>query len=107
MSGTRDCGTTGENMSCHLKRAILVLLLVGLALAAGQRGAAVRAQSQKLRVAAVGQALIWTDLRRAAPVAVDQARRYLADADVRFTNFETAVAPGDAAVTPRGALAEW
>ena len=59
------------------------------------------AASPTLRVAVVGQALIKTDLRRAAPVAVEQARRYLQGADVRFTNLETAVAPREAAVTPR------
>jgi len=94
-------------MTGQFRRWILGVLLAGIALAAGRGGAAVRTQSTKLRVAAVGQALIWTDLRRAAPVAVEQARRYLADADVRFTNLETAVAPGDAAVKPRGELAEW
>lgn len=54
-----------------------------------------------LRVVLVGQALIKKDLRSYAPLSVEQARGYLGGADVAFTNLEAAVAPKDAAVTPR------
>lgn len=55
-----------------------------------------------LRVAAVGQALVKQDLRKVAPLAVQQAQQYLAGVDVAFTNLEVAVAPADAPVTKSG-----
>jgi poly-gamma-glutamate capsule biosynthesis protein CapA/YwtB (metallophosphatase superfamily) len=48
-----------------------------------------------------GQALIHEDLRRVAPLAVKQAKEYLAGAEVVFTNLETAVAPRGMAVEKR------
>ena len=57
-------------------------------------------QSATLRITVVGQASIHSDLRKSAPAAVEQARKYLANADVRFTNLEVAVASRDAAVQP-------
>lgn len=72
-----------------------------LALIFSSFGPAIEAQAPSssvpstLRVAAVGQAHISTDLRHSAPVAVEQAHHYLQAADVRFTNLEAAVAtPG-------------
>jgi poly-gamma-glutamate synthesis protein (capsule biosynthesis protein) len=62
--------------------------------------AAVSVHAQTLRVVVTGQSLIRSDLRKTAPAAVEQARKYLADSDVRFTNLEAAVAPREAAVTP-------
>ena len=56
------------------------------------QGPVPEANSGTLRVAVVGQALIRSDLRKAAATAVEQARRYLAGADVRFTNLEAAIA---------------
>jgi poly-gamma-glutamate capsule biosynthesis protein CapA/YwtB (metallophosphatase superfamily) len=58
-------------------------------------------RSAALRITVVGQASIHSDLRKSAPSAVEQARKYLANADVRFTNLEVAVATRDAAVEPR------
>ena len=58
-------------------------------------------RSATLRITVVGQASIHSDLRKSAPAAVEQARKYLANADVRFTNLEVAVASRDAAVQPR------
>ena len=58
-------------------------------------------RSAMLRITVVGQASIHSDLRKSAPAAVEQAHKYLANADVRFTNLEVAVAPRDAAVQPR------
>jgi poly-gamma-glutamate capsule biosynthesis protein CapA/YwtB (metallophosphatase superfamily) len=57
-------------------------------------------QSATLRITVVGQASIHGDLRKSAPAAVEQARKYLANADVRFTNLEVAVASRDTAVQP-------
>jgi poly-gamma-glutamate capsule biosynthesis protein CapA/YwtB (metallophosphatase superfamily) len=57
-------------------------------------------RSATLRITVVGQSSIHSDLRKTAPAAVEQARKYLGNADVRFTNLEVAVAPGDAAVEP-------
>jgi poly-gamma-glutamate capsule biosynthesis protein CapA/YwtB (metallophosphatase superfamily) len=54
-----------------------------------------------LRITVVGQASIHSDLRKSAPAAVAQARKYLANADVRFTNLEAAAASRDAVVQPR------
>ena len=54
-----------------------------------------------LRIMLVGQALIKRDLRSLVPASVEQAREYLAGADVAFTNLEVAVAPEGAEVTPR------
>lgn len=58
-------------------------------------------RSSTLRITVVGQSSIHSDLRKSAPAAVAQARKYLANADVRFTNLEVAVASRDAAVQPR------
>lgn len=58
-------------------------------------------RSATLRITVVGQASIHSDLRKSVPAAVEQARKYLANADVRFTNLEVAVASRDAAVLPR------
>lgn len=55
----------------------------------------------RLRIALVGQALIHEDLRRVAPLAVQQAKSYLEGADVRFTNLETGVVPADMVIEPR------
>ena len=55
----------------------------------------------RLRIALVGQALIHEDLRKAAPLAVEQAKGYLQGVDVAFTNLETALAPREMEVTPR------
>jgi hypothetical protein len=59
-------------------------------------------RSAMLRITVVGQASIHSDLRKSAPAAVGQAHKYLANADVRFTNLEVAVAPCDAAVERAG-----
>jgi poly-gamma-glutamate capsule biosynthesis protein CapA/YwtB (metallophosphatase superfamily) len=58
-------------------------------------------RSETLRITVVGQASIHSDLRKSASAAVEQAHKYLANADVRFTNLEVAVASRDAAVQPR------
>jgi poly-gamma-glutamate capsule biosynthesis protein CapA/YwtB (metallophosphatase superfamily) len=76
---------------------LLVTLLAAPASAAGEGSQA--AAAAPLRVAVVGQALVKQDLRVAAPVAVAQAREYLAGADVAFTNLEVAVAPATVPVT--------
>ena len=78
-----------------MRRLAIVSLLVALGLS--NRAAAQTASSpgSTLRIALVGQALIHEDLRRIEPLAVEQAKGYLKDADVRFTNLETAVAPKD------------
>lgn len=67
--------------------------------AAGQSAAG--SSGSTLRIALVGQSLIHEDLRRAHPLAVEQAKGYLQGADVRFTNLETAVAPTELAVERR------
>lgn len=54
-----------------------------------------------MRIALVGQALIHTDLRVKAPLAVKQGKEYLQGNDVIFTNLETALAPKDVALEPR------
>src|SRR5260370_14602804 len=73
-----------------------LLVVFGLSnFAAGQTASFPRST---LRIALVGQALIHEDLRRVAPLSVEQAKGYLEGADVRFTNLETAVAPKDMAV---------
>jgi poly-gamma-glutamate capsule biosynthesis protein CapA/YwtB (metallophosphatase superfamily) len=77
-----------------MPRPLTVFLL--LALSAPNPAAA-----QTLRIALVGQSLIHEDLRRVAPLAVEQAKGYLQGVDVRFTNLETALAPKDVAVEPR------
>ena len=98
-------------MSWPFTRTTFALLFVAFALAVSGSGRAIEAQAPKpaapgtLRVAVVGQALIKTDLRLGARAAVEQARRYLAGADVRFTNLEAAIAPKDAPVTPRSEAA--
>jgi poly-gamma-glutamate capsule biosynthesis protein CapA/YwtB (metallophosphatase superfamily) len=56
--------------------------------------------SKPWTVKLVGQSPIKKDLRSFAPAAVEQAKEYLS-ADVAFTNLEVAIAPKDAAVTPR------
>ncbi len=56
-----------------------------------------------MRVTVVGQALVKTDLRTFAPLAVAQAREYLPEQGAVFTNLEVAVAPPDAAVVKRSA----
>jgi poly-gamma-glutamate synthesis protein (capsule biosynthesis protein) len=58
-----------------------------------------------LRVLLVGQALIKKDLRAIVPESVREAREYLRGADVVFTNLEASIAPPDANVTPRSAVA--
>src|SRR5215831_7878027 len=58
-------------------------------------------RSATLRITVVGQANIHSDLRKSAPAVVDQARKYVANADVRFTNLEAAVASRDAAIQLR------
>ncbi len=84
-----------------MRRLAIVSLLVALGLS--NRAAAQTASSpgSTLRIALVGQALIHEDLRRVAPLAVEQAKGYLKGADVRFTNLETALAPKDMAVELR------
>lgn len=67
--------------------------------AAGQSAAG--SSGSPLRIALVGQSLIHEDLRRAHPLAVEQAKGYLQGAHVRFTNLETAVAPTGLAVERR------
>jgi poly-gamma-glutamate synthesis protein (capsule biosynthesis protein) len=64
-------------------------------------GARIPGVSQTLRIALVGQSLIHEDLRRVAPLAVEQAKSYLQGADIRFTNLETALAPNGVPVEPR------
>ena len=110
--GENGCGLnrrTKDRMARPFRSTTWALLLVASAFSsfgpAIQAQAPIPAASPTLRVAVVGQALIKTDLRRAAPVAVEQARRYLQGADVSFTNLETATAPRDAAVTPRSPAA--
>jgi len=49
----------------------------------------------EISVVLVGQALIKKDLRTLTPAAVEQARDYIGQADVAFTNLEVALAPGD------------
>jgi poly-gamma-glutamate synthesis protein (capsule biosynthesis protein) len=64
----------------------------------GRRAVDASSPSSTLRIALVGQALIHEDLRRVAPLAVEQAKGYLQGADIRFTNLETALAPKDMTV---------
>ena len=90
-----------------LKISIVLLFLLTFGISnrlAGQTGketAIASSPGSTLRVALVGQALIHEDLRRVAPLAVEQAKGYLQGADIRFTNFETAVAPRDMTVELR------
>jgi poly-gamma-glutamate synthesis protein (capsule biosynthesis protein) len=87
-------------------RKVLIMGSWSLLRLASVLGLVVSAQAQPpersatLRITVVGQASIHSDLRRSAPAAVEQARKYLANADVRFTNLEVAVASRDAAVQP-------
>ncbi|HET6565372.1 MAG TPA: CapA family protein [Xanthomonadales bacterium] len=55
----------------------------------------------EIRIGLVGQALVKKDLRTIAPAAIEQARAYLGDADVAFTNLEVAIAPEGTQLTPR------
>lgn len=82
---------------------VATLILCASAGAHGQRQTTrtVDDQSGTLRITIVGQAHIHSDLRKTAPAAVEQARTYLSNADVRFTNLETAVASRDAVIQPR------
>lgn len=91
-----------------MRRPATVTGLLLLALVAGSLVPLARAQpaattgaAAETRVVLVGQALIKKDLRAVAPASFEQARAYLAGADVAFTNLEAAVAPPGAAVTPR------
>jgi hypothetical protein len=77
-----------------MHRLSIVFLLLGLS-------APNRAAAQTLRIALVGQSLIHEDLRRVAPLAVEQAKGYLQGVDVGFTNLETALAAKNVAVEPR------
>jgi len=84
---------------------ILLLLAAGASARASAQGVVLSpktpAQGATLRIALVGQALIHEDLRRVAPLAVEQAKGYLHGVDVRFTNLETAVAPKEMGVELR------
>lgn len=71
---------------------------------------AMRAQSQPITITLAGQSMIRSDLRKTAPVEVPVIQKLL-KGDVRFTNFEGAVAdPGQSTheglgfLTPPGAL---
>ena len=97
LGGSDASPATGARPSWSL----LPLLLCAVLLVGGCTGPVARSDEPPLTIALVGQALIKDDLRSFAPVAVEQAKAYLAGADVVFTNLEVAVAPPGAAVTPR------
>jgi poly-gamma-glutamate capsule biosynthesis protein CapA/YwtB (metallophosphatase superfamily) len=84
-----------------MRRLAIVIVLAALDVSNRAAGQAGSFPVSTLRIALVGQALIHEDLRRVAPLAVEQAKGYLKGADVRFTNLETAIAPKDMAVEPR------
>jgi poly-gamma-glutamate capsule biosynthesis protein CapA/YwtB (metallophosphatase superfamily) len=84
-----------------MRRLAIVFVLAALGLSNRAAGQTASSPSSTLRIALVGQALIHEDLRRVAPLAVEQAKGYLKGADVRFTNLETALAPKDMAVELR------
>jgi poly-gamma-glutamate synthesis protein (capsule biosynthesis protein) len=84
-----------------MRRLAIVFVLAALDLSNAAAGQAPSSPGSPLRIALVGQALIHEDLRRVAPLAVEQAKSYLKGADVRFTNLETALAPKDMAVQLR------
>lgn len=100
-SQSHEPGGAGRKISIVL----LFLLAFGisdrLAGQARNETATARSPGSTLRIALVGQALIHEDLRRVAPLAVEQAKGYLQGADIRFTNLETAVAPKDMTVDLR------
>jgi poly-gamma-glutamate capsule biosynthesis protein CapA/YwtB (metallophosphatase superfamily) len=79
-----------------MRRLAIVVVLAALGLSPDRL-----ISGSTLRIALVGQALIHEDLRRVAPLAVEQAKGYLKGADVRFTNLEPALAPKDMAVELR------
>ena len=79
-------------------------LFLGMVVAAAVT--AVAAAKEEMRVMLVGQALIKKDLRPLAPLAVAQAREYLAGAEVVFTNLEATVAPPGARLPLRSATVE-
>jgi poly-gamma-glutamate synthesis protein (capsule biosynthesis protein) len=83
-----------------MRRFAILLILVLFSVSSGAARQTVPSPNSRLRIALVGQSLIHVDLRSVAPLAVEQAKSYLKDADVRFTNLETAVAPKDMAVEP-------
>src|SRR5580704_10114108 len=84
-----------------MRRFAIVCLLVALGLPNRAAGQTASVPGSTLRIALVGQALIHEDLRRVAPMAVEQAKSYLRGNDVRFTNLETAIAPKNMATEPR------
>src|SRR5580693_8448288 len=84
-----------------MRRLAIISLLVALGLSSRADCQTASSPHSTLRIALVGQALIHVDLRRVAPLAVEQAKGYLKGADVRFTNLETAIAPKDVPVELR------
>ncbi len=84
-----------------MRRLAIVFVLAALFRSNHATGQTTSSPGSTLRIALVGQALIHEDLRRIAPLAVEQAKSYLKGADVRFTNLETAVAPMGVAVELR------
>ena len=87
-------------MASHLRFAALGILAV----TSGCSGTAPgddQDAGPRLRIALVGQSLIKNDLRKVAPLSVEQAQGYLQGMDVTFTNLEGTVAPEGADVTPR------
>lgn len=64
-----------------------------------------KGQDTNISVALVGQALIKSDVCSTAPDAFEQARGYLGQVDVAFTNLEVAIAPPGHSLTPRSASA--
>jgi poly-gamma-glutamate synthesis protein (capsule biosynthesis protein) len=80
--------------------AVAVVLLLASACSPPPANAAA-GSVPRLELALVGQSEIHNDLRKTAPLSVEQAHDYLAGADVVFTNLEASVAPESAGLKPR------
>jgi poly-gamma-glutamate capsule biosynthesis protein CapA/YwtB (metallophosphatase superfamily) len=99
----RDMRSTRRHLLTPRRLVILCAIACGMCPAA-------RAQSQSITIALAGQSMIRSDLRKTDPAEVPVIRKLL-KGDVRFTNFEGAVAePGQTTheglgfLTPPGAL---